>query len=64
MSTKIDTFINGMYNIEATRFCGKTGLSLSLTIGDGEKWMCIAMPKREAIEFCLKIICSLNELGN
>jgi hypothetical protein len=64
MSTKIDRKENQCYNIEATRFYGgeKQGVMVQITIGDGDQTMCIALPKRQAIDFCAKIITSLNEV--
>ena len=61
MSTDIITKYNGCYNISATRFAGKTGLSCQLTIGDGSQWMCIALPKNDIIEMCENIIESMKE---
>ena len=65
MSTKIDRKENQCYHIEATRFYGgkEQGVMVQITIGDGEQFMCIALPKKEAIDFCAKTIASLNELG-
>jgi len=65
MSTEIDRKDNGCYNISSTRFSGgvEKGMMVQFTVSDGEQLMCIALPKREAIDFCAKTIQSLNELG-
>jgi hypothetical protein len=65
MSTEIDRKENGCYNISSTRFYGgqKKGVMVQITIGDGDQTMCIALPKRQAIDFCAKTIASLNEVG-
>jgi len=61
MSTEIDRKENQCYNISATRFYGQGGLSVQFTVGDGTQWMCVSLPKQDAIDFCCNIIKSMNE---
>lgn len=65
MSTQIDLKQNDFYSINATRFSGgkEKGLMVQFTISDGSSYHCIVLNKRDAIDFCAKVIQSLNELG-
>ena len=64
MSTVLSNKRNQCYNIEACRFWGgeKSGLMLGLQIHDGSVWTSIALPKKDAIAFCLDILTGLTEL--
>lgn len=64
MSTHIDTKYNKAYRITASRFYGgiKNDVMVNLEIGAGGEFCCIALPKKDAINLCLNILKSLNEL--
>ena len=66
MSTELDNRTNGCYNIVATRFAGRGfhNLMCQLTVGDGETWICIALPKDEVVAMCENIIKGMKEFDN
>lgn len=65
MRTHIDLKQNGCYSLNTTRVCGgkEKGLMVQFTISNGREYNCVTLNKRDAIDFCAKVIQSLNELG-
>jgi hypothetical protein len=64
MSTFIDQKTNKAYNISANRCYGgdELGLSVQFCINSGNEYHAILLSKKDAVDFCLKVIESLNEL--
>jgi len=64
VSTHIDTKYNQAYRITAGRFYGgdNRGVMVNFEIGAGGEFHCIALHKKDAVDFCLNILKSLNEL--
>ena len=64
MSTHIDQKQNGCYSLNALRMYGgkDKGVMVQFTVSNGTEYHCVALSKQDAIDFCVKVIASLNEL--
>lgn len=61
MSTHIVTKNSQAYSLEVTRSCGKDSLMAMFTVDNGSDYHCVALPAKEAIDLCEKVIKSMKE---